>query len=124
MNLTTNPCIISEESYCAPWDLKIQEEKFKILNEKHLSNTQLYPLFNFHKVKNRTYSVPKLSVKKTSTHRELSPPVRPPIPIGGLIPSCQCFGTESSNSFLFNSKSSSQNLLTSPCRHLNIDRYL
>jgi len=107
MSLTTAPmrssfqsCIISEECYCAPWDLKIQEEKLKFLNEQHQipllsnKNTQSIPLsFNHSHIKkpfHRTYSARKLSTKKSSTHRELSPPVLPPFPPGGLIPSCQC----------------------------------
>jgi len=105
MSLTTAPIqssfqssIISEECYCAPWDLKIQEEKFKFLNEQHqisLSNkkNQSIPLsFNHSNIKkpfHRTYSARKSSTKKSSSHRELSPPVLPPFPPGGLIPSCQ-----------------------------------
>lgn len=33
MRSSVQSCLISEQSYCAPWDLKIQEEKFKRLNE-------------------------------------------------------------------------------------------
>lgn len=33
MRSSVQSCFISEESYCAPWDLKIQEEKFKRLND-------------------------------------------------------------------------------------------
>jgi hypothetical protein len=102
MSLTTAPMqssfqssIISEECYCAPWDLKIQEEKFKFLNKQH----QIPLSFNNSNIKkpfHRTYSARKSSTKKSSTHRELSPPVLPPFPPGGLIPSCQ-FSTNNNN---------------------------
>lgn len=54
MRSSLQSCLITEESYCAPWDLKIQEEKFKQLNN------------------------------------QVKPPVLPPIPPGGFIPSCHC----------------------------------
>ena len=99
----------SEESYCSPWDLKSQEEKFKLLNEQcqtsSLSDALLHPSntnnqstslslnhSNINKVFHRTCSVraSSSSPKKMMTLRELSPPVLPPLPPGGLIPSCPC----------------------------------
>jgi hypothetical protein len=107
--------IISEESYCSPWDLKIQEEKLKLLNEQHHISLS----FN-QKPFHRTNSARSSTRKNSFKHRELSPPAVPPFPSGGLIPSCQC-GTnniteqlapqtvrsdaDTSRSFLFASKS-------------------
>ena len=31
--------VVSDESYCSPWDLKSQEEKFKLLSEKRSTST-------------------------------------------------------------------------------------
>jgi hypothetical protein len=122
--------VVSEESYCSPWDLKIQEEKFKLLNEQHqissLSDAPLHPPNTNNQYTNkafqRTCSVrTPSSFKKFITPREVSPPVLPPLPLGGLIPSCQCnptrienldphktrSGTDTSRSFLFTSTSPS-----------------
>jgi hypothetical protein len=124
MSLTRAPIpssVISEECYCAPWDLKIQEEKLKLINEQHQISL---PNLLFHSSNNtnqsisqpshRTYLAHKSSKKKSFTHRELSPPVLPPFPPGGLISSCQCTETldpptihsdvDTSHSFLFVSK--------------------
>ncbi|CAF1051549.1 unnamed protein product [Adineta steineri] len=35
MSPTMQSCSMTEESYCAPWDLQIQEEKLKFLNQQH-----------------------------------------------------------------------------------------
>jgi len=78
-------CAISEESYCAPWDLKTQEEKLKLLNEQHQisSLTDTLPHHNqlsfnpnninttFH----RTYSARTPSKSQASTPRVPSPSV-------------------------------------------------
>lgn len=102
MSLTTTPIrssfqlrVNSEESYCAPWDLKIQEQKLKVLNEQHQipssnKNNRSIPLSFNNKSFHRTQSARKSTTKKSFTHRELSPPVLPPFPPGGLKPSCQC----------------------------------
>lgn len=105
MNLTPTPIrssyqsyITSEESYCSPWDLKMQEEKFKSLNNQHQiissdkTNRSIPLSFNNHTNKSfhRTHSVPKSSTKKSFIHRELSPPELPPFPPGGLKLPCQC----------------------------------
>ncbi len=102
MSLITAPmrssfqlCDISEESYCAPWDLKIQEEKFKQISSSY--NQKPFP---------RTYSVrPPSSRKKSFTHCELLPHIVPPLPLGGLVPSCLCitnkFDPQTSRNFLF-----------------------
>ena len=102
------PHVVSEESYCSPWDLKTQEEKLKLLSEQrstsssntittltdallHPSNTNnrstsLSSTNNnnpFHRTRSaRTTS----STKKAFTLREPSPPLLPPLPPGGLIP--------------------------------------
>ncbi len=104
---------ISEESYCTPWNLKIQEEKFKLLNEQQQHQiTSSYNRKPFH----RTYSVRASSRKKSFTPREQSPPVLPPFPPGGFTPSCLCItnnntdlqtthsSTNTSRDFLFASK--------------------
>lgn len=67
MRSSVQSCLIAEESYCAPWDLKIQEERFQRLKEQH-------PFTR------RTYSI------QSST----KPPVLPPLPPGGLVPSYHC----------------------------------
>jgi hypothetical protein len=99
MRSSYQSCVISEESYCTPWDLKIQTEKLKLLNEQHQislsnKNNQLISVpfnhSNINKPLHRTYSVRKSSTKKSFIHRKLSPPALPPFPPGGLIPSCQC----------------------------------
>jgi hypothetical protein len=120
------PHVVSEESYCSPWDLKTQEEKLKLLSEQrstsssntittltdallHPSNTNnrstsLSSTNNnnpFHRTRSaRTTS----STKKAFTLREPSPPLLPPLPPGGLIPvpptttniACHC-GSGSNN---------------------------
>jgi hypothetical protein len=107
--------VVSEESYCSPWDLKSQEEKLKLLSEKRsisssntitaLTDALLHPSNTanrtislsssnnpFHRTRSaRTTS----STKKSFTLREPSPPLLPPLPPGGLIPpstnvTCQC----------------------------------
>lgn len=112
-------CIITEESYCAPWDLKIQEKKLKSLNEQHQPTSshanvplvtsqvhlshihnQLAPLSVNHSHVDR--SCHRIGTRRTSsttripsqsfTNVEISPPILPPLPSGGLIPSCQCAG--------------------------------
>jgi len=100
---------VSEESYCSPWDLKSQEEKFKLLSEQrstsssntitaltdallHPSNaanrsTSLSSSNINHNPFQRTRSARTTSsTKKSFTLRETSPPVLPPLPPGGLIP--------------------------------------
>lgn len=102
---------VSEESYCSPWDLKSQEEKFKLLSEQqrstsstsntitaltdallHPSNTsnRLTSHSSFNHTSNpfqRTRSARTTSsTKKSFTVREPSPPLLPPLPPGGLIP--------------------------------------
>lgn len=105
---------VSEESYCSPWDLKSQEEKFKLLSEKRpttttttnaitsLTDALLHPSSN---TNNRSTTLSSLnnnnnqnpfqrtrsarttsSTKKSFTLREPSPPLLPPLPPGGLIP--------------------------------------
>lgn len=76
-------CLTSEESYCAPWDLKTQEEKLKLLNEQHqlssLTDTLLHSSnqssLNHKSTFHRTYSARTSSkIKQTSTtHRVPSP---------------------------------------------------
>lgn len=102
--------VLPEESYCAPWDLKSQEEKLKILSEQRsapalstsnssrttLADALLHPSDTnprsssssinqsaFHRTRSaRTTSFNK----KSFTVREPSPPLLPPLPPGGLIP--------------------------------------
>jgi hypothetical protein len=76
--------IISEEAYCTPWDLKIQEEKFKLFNEQQITSSYIRKPFH------RAYSVRASSRKKSFVPRERSPPVPPPLPPGGFTPSCLC----------------------------------
>ena len=104
---------VSDESYCSPWDLKSQEEKFKLLSEQRstsssntitaLTDALLHPS----NTSNRTTSLSSASSsshhnsnpfqrtrsartssssKKSFTLREPSPPSLPPLPPGGLIP--------------------------------------
>ncbi|CAF3700063.1 unnamed protein product [Rotaria sordida] len=109
------PHVVSEESYCSPWDLKTQEEKFKLLSEQrsisssntitaltdallHPSNTNnrstSFSSSNNNNNNNnnnnpfhRTRSARTTSsTKKSLTLREPSPPLLPPLPPGGLIP--------------------------------------
>jgi hypothetical protein len=111
---------VSEESYCSPWDLKSQEEKFKLLSEQRsisssntitaLTDALLHPsnttnrstslsssnINNNNNPFQRTRSARTTSsTKKSFTLREPSPPLLPPLPPGGLIPTitpipCQC----------------------------------
>ncbi|CAF0822516.1 unnamed protein product [Rotaria sp. Silwood1] len=109
-------CDISEESYCAPWDLKIQEEKLKLFNEQRQassssSNTStpfIDKLLHSSNINNQSTSSSSSrnyinkschqpcsthtlsSTKKSLIHLELTPPELPPLPPGGLIPSFQC----------------------------------
>jgi hypothetical protein len=111
-----HPHVVSEESYCAPWDLKTQEEKLKLLSEKkptslssssntitaltdallHPSNRSTSSSSNNNNPFHRTRSARTTSsTKKSLILREPSPPLLPPLPPGGLIPSstaitCQC----------------------------------
>ncbi|CAF4766425.1 unnamed protein product [Rotaria sp. Silwood1] len=104
------PHVVSEESYCSPWDLKIQEEKFKLLSEQRstsssntitaLTDALLHPSNTNHRSTSssssssnnnnafhRTRSARTTSSTKISlTLREPSPPLLPPLPPGGLIP--------------------------------------
>lgn len=100
---------VLEESYCSPWDLKSQEEKFKLLSEQrsapssntitaltdallHPSNTtnrstSLSSPNHTHNPFQRTRSARTTSsTKKSFTLREPSPPLLPPLPPGGLVP--------------------------------------
>ncbi len=100
---------VPEESYCSPWDLKSQEEKFKLLSEQRSTSTSntitaltdalLHPSNTgnrstslsssniTHNPFQRTRSARTTSsTKKSFTVREPSPPVLPPLPPGGLIP--------------------------------------
>ena len=100
---------VPEESYCSPWDLKSQEEKFKLLSEQRSTSTSntitaltdalLHPSNTgnrssslsssniAHNPFQRTRSARTTSsTKKSFTVREPSPPVLPPLPPGGLIP--------------------------------------
>ena len=101
---------VPEESYCSPWDLKSQEEKFKLLSEQRsisstsntitaLTDALLHPSntsnrSTSHSASNliqspfqRTRSARTTSsTKKSFTLREPSPPLLPPLPPGGLIP--------------------------------------
>jgi hypothetical protein len=107
---------VSDESYCSPWDLKTQEEKFKLLSEQRSTSTSntitaltdalLHPSNTnnrstslsssnnnpFHRTRSaRTTSFSK----KPFILREPSPPVLPPLPPGGLLPpstnvACHC----------------------------------
>ncbi|CAF2388351.1 unnamed protein product [Rotaria sp. Silwood2] len=117
MQSSFQSCGISEESYCAPWDLKIQEEKLKLLNEQRQissSNTNTSLIDNllhssninnqstsssfsrnhtnrsFHQTCSVHTSSSTTTTKKSLVHLELTPPELPPLPPGGLIPSCQC----------------------------------
>ncbi|CAF1213740.1 unnamed protein product [Rotaria magnacalcarata] len=107
-------CSTSEESYCSPWDLKLQEEKFKLLNEQHqislpkpsaplmddvlqspnINNQSTSLTFNrnhANKLFHPTCSVRQSSsttTRKSLIHFELLPPELPPLPPGGLVPSC------------------------------------
>ncbi|CAF1055318.1 unnamed protein product [Rotaria sordida] len=108
-------CGISEESYCAPWDLKIQKEKFKLLNEQcqiSSSNTSTPLVKNLlhssninnqstssslnHNHRNKSLHQTCLaptsssSTKKSLIQLDLIPPELPPLPPGGLVPLCQC----------------------------------
>lgn len=100
---------VPEESYCSPWDLKSQEEKFKLLSEQRsisstsntitaLTDALLHPSntsnrSTSHSASNliqspfqRTRSARTTSsTKKSFTLREPSPPLLPPLPPGGLI---------------------------------------
>ena len=105
--------VMSEESYCAPWDLKSQEEKLKLLSEQRsapassnpiptLTDALLHPSDRscssstnsaFHRTRSaRTTSF----TKKSFVVPETSPPLLPPLPPGGLIPpntpviTCHC----------------------------------
>ena len=73
--------IIPEESYCAPWDLKIQEEKFQ--RAATSSNTRLGSI-PFSQAPAHNPSPPIPAVRRASTKK--SPPSRPPLPPGGLLP--------------------------------------
>jgi hypothetical protein len=112
------PHVVSEESYCSPWDLKTQEEKLKLLSEQrstsssntittltdallHPSNTNnrstSFSSNNNNNPFQRTRSARTTSsTKKSFTLREPSPPLLPPLPPGGLIPApstnapCHC----------------------------------
>jgi hypothetical protein len=88
MQSSFQSCAISEECYCAPWDLKTEEEKFKLLNEQHQISLSFNHI-NINKPFHRTYSARRSSTKKSFIHRDLSPPVLPRFPPGGLIPSYQ-----------------------------------
>ena len=103
-----HPHVVSEESYCAPWDLKSQEEKFKLLSEQRptpssssstitaLTDALLHPSSTNHRsissssVNNpfqRTRSARTTSFnKKSLVIQELVPPLLPPLPPGGLVP--------------------------------------
>jgi hypothetical protein len=97
--------MITEESYCSPWDLKIQEERFKLLNEQQQRSLSSINQKTFQ----RTHSARTSSRKKSFTSRKQSPPVLPPLPAGGLLPPSHCTAekanTDTSQSFLFTSKS-------------------
>jgi hypothetical protein len=119
------PHVVSEESYCSPWDLKTQEEKLKLLSEQrstsssntittltdallHPSNTNnrstSFSSNNNNNPFQRTRSARTTSsTKKSFTLREPSPPLLPPLPPGGLIPApstnvpCHCGSGGSNN---------------------------
>jgi hypothetical protein len=107
--------IISEEFYCAPWNLKIQEEKFKSLNEQH----QITSSYN-HKPFHRAYSVRSSPRKKSFKPRELSPPVPPPLPPGGFTPSCLCITNNNTERTVRSSTNTSRNFFVASKSPLNI----
>jgi len=112
--------VVSDESYCSPWDLKTQEEKFKLLSEQRSTSTSntitalTDALLHPSNTNNRSTSLSSSSIntnnnpfhrtrsarttsftKKPFTLREPSPPVLPPLPPGGLLPpstnvACHC----------------------------------
>ncbi len=131
--------VVSEESYCSPWDLKSQEEKLKLLSEQrstsssntitaltdallHPSNTtnrsiSLSSSINtnnnpFHRTRSaRTTS----STKKSFILREPSPPLLPPLPPGGLIPpstnvTCQCGSNNNTRNRSFNNNNNNNSI--------------
>lgn len=69
--------IIPEESYCAPWDLKIQEEKFQRAATSPNARLSSIPF-------SQAPARPIRTVQQDSTKE--SPPSRPPLPPGGLLP--------------------------------------
>jgi hypothetical protein len=130
--------VVSEESYCSPWDLKSQEEKFKLLSQQrstsssntitaltdallHPSNTtnrstSLLSSNNnnsnpFHRTRSaRTTS----STKKAFTLREPSPPLLPPLPPGGLVPPstnvpCPCGSNNNTRNRSLNNNNNNNN---------------
>jgi hypothetical protein len=129
-----HPHVVSEESYCAPWDLKTQEEKLKLLSEQRttpsntitsLTDALLHPSDTnrrsissssinnnpFHRTRSaRTTSF----CKKPVTICEPSPPLLPPLPPGGLIPPspnnipCQCGSNSSTRTRTVHNQSASE----------------
>ena len=89
MQSAFRPCqLIAEDSYCAPWDLKIQEEKFQRAAAFSTASLGSSP-----PAQSRTVP-PSLTTKKFSSE---SPPVVPPLPPGGLLPAPNVCGIASRN---------------------------
>jgi hypothetical protein len=111
---------VSEESYCSPWDLKSQEEKFKLLSEQRSTSTSntittlTDALLHPSNAANRSTSLSSSNInhnpfqrtrsarttsstKKSFTLREPSPPVLPPLPPGGLLPPPSSSSSASTN---------------------------
>jgi hypothetical protein len=111
------PCLISEESYCSPWDLKIQEDKLKSLNEHQQTSTDtlLHPSLSNNPFR-QTHSIcTSLSTNKSLIHHQPLPPAPPPVPFGGLISSNQCNTRNRSNSIIEN-QGPSRSISRSPSR--------
>lgn len=102
-----------EESYCSPWDLHIQEEKLKLLNEQYqtsLTKPSAPPIddmFDSFNVNNPSTSSsynrinrsphPTSSLRRSSSNTRKSlinlsllPPELPPLPKDGLLKNFQC----------------------------------
>ena len=137
-----HPHVVAEESYCSPWDLKSQEEKFKLLSEQRptpsssLSNTTssstitaltdalLHPSSTNHRSTSsssmnnpfqRTRSARTTSFnKKSFVIQEPTPPVVPPLPPGGLVPPLPLTSTANHGSCQCGSNSSTRNRTSVP----------
>ena len=98
---TFQACAPAEEAYCAPWDLKRQEEKFQYLNGHRPKSPS-----TIRTVPNRAIIHPFSSEHTPCDQNpsfvscQLSPPVLPPLPPGGLVPASSGILHHSSRSSL------------------------
>lgn len=135
-----HPHVVAEESYCSPWDLKSQEEKFKLLSEQRptpsssnttssstitaLTDALLHPSSTNHRSTSsssmstpfqRTRSARTTSFnKKSFVIQESTPPVVPPLPPGGLVPPLPLTSTANHGSCQCGSNSSTRNRTSVP----------